>query len=242
MTKFVALGRTAEGLLVPVAVDVNGKIILSESSNTQFNTLLVGDYPTNYFEVEADGTFQLVGEATTWRDELGPLLASRLESPASDIVQNLAEGTITFEATARYPTDYVTYSLQLNHDWLVGSNVEFHCHRFQASAENVNWLVEYRWQINGQTKTAAWTQLPLGHSVFTYTAGTLVQLNDGTSSITPPVTASLSDIFQVRLYRDYTNASGLFASAESSGLDVDILFSDMHRRSDTLGSRQEYVK
>ena len=102
MTKILALGRKSNGLLVPIAVDSEGKILLStESGQQQFEGLIVGDYPNNYFEVENDGTFELVGNATTWRDELGPLLASRLESPSSDIVQNLAEGTITFEDSAR---------------------------------------------------------------------------------------------------------------------------------------------
>jgi hypothetical protein len=196
----------------------------------------------NYAEFESDGTLRFVGNATTWRDELGPLLGSRLESPASDIVQNLAEGTITFEASARYPTDFVVYSLQINHDWLVQSACEFHVHWWQANAEAANWLMAYRWQVNGQAKTAGWTEIPLTSLIFTYNAGTLNQISDATTTITPPATATLSDIFQVRLYRDYTNASTLFSGAETTGLDIDAMSADMHRRSDTLGSRQEYVK
>lgn len=243
MTKFVALGRQSNGLLIPIAVDANGKVILSnESGAQQFESLQVGDYPNNYFEVESDGTFELIGNATTWRDELGPLLSSRIESPASDITQNIAEGTITFKDSARYPTDYIAYTLQINHDWMIGSDVEFHVHWFETNTENVNWLAEYRWQINGQAKETNWTTLPLTHKIFTYASGTLVQINDCVTSITPPVNAYLSDFFQVRLYRDYTNASGLFASAESTGLDVDILYGDMHRRSNRMGSREEYVK
>lgn len=203
---------------------------------TQFGT------PPNYSEFEADGTLAFYGDATTWRDELGPLTGSRLESPGSDIVLNLAEGTVTFEASARYPTDYVTYTLQINHDWLVQSECEFHVHWQQAVAESANWLIEYRWQVNGQLKQAAWTPIPLTTQIFTWTAGTLNQINDGAATITPPATARLSDIVQVRLYRDYTNVSTLFAGAETSGLDVEAMAADMHRRSDTLGSREEYVK
>ena len=150
----------------------------------------------NYTDIEPDGTVEYVGDATTWRDELGPLVGQRLESPGSDIVRNLANVSITFKASARYPTDYITYSLQVNHDWLVQSDVEFHVHWEQASADNVNWLVEYRWQINGQAKTAAWTTLPLTSQIFAYSAGTLIQINDGSTDITPPITAALSDIFQ----------------------------------------------
>lgn len=203
---------------------------------TQFGT------PPNYAEFEDDGTLAFYGDATTWRDELGPLLGQRLESPGSDIVQNLAEGTITFKSSARYPTDYVTYTLQINHDWLVQSACEFHVHWWQANAESANWLIGYRWQVNGQAKTAAWTLVPLTTQIFTYTAGTLNQISDGANTITPPAAAQLSDIFQVRLYRDYTNVSTLFGGAETSGLDIEAMSSDMHRRSNTLGSREEYEK
>lgn len=205
-------------------------------------TAFFGDVANgNYTEFESDGTMEANGNAKTWRDELGLLLGQRLESPGSDIVQNLAEGTLTFKASARYPTDYVSYSLQLNHDWDKG-NVEFHIHWFETSSANVNWLIEYRWQVNGQAKTAAWTPLPLNTRVFAYTAGTLVQINDCSATITPPGTVNVSDFFQVRLYRDYTNVSTLFAGAEASGLDVDALAADMHRQSDTMGSRVEYNK
>ena len=242
MTKMIALGRTDDGLLVPIAVDVTGKIVLSPDSNTQFATLLAGDVASgNYFQIEADGTFVLNGNATTWRDELGVLLGQRLESPASDIVQNDAEGTITFKDSARYPTDYMSYVLQINHDWDL-SDVEFHIHWFQASSANVNWLIEYRWQVNGQLKTVNWTQQTLKQQIFTYDSGTLVQINDANVAIVPPATVNVSDFFQVKLYRDYTNASGLFDSAETSGLDVDALSADMHRKSNMLGSHEEYVK
>ena len=145
MTKIVAMGRNSNGLLFPIAVDAQGKILLSnESGAQQFESMIVGDYPTNYFEVESDGTFELIGNATTWRDELGPLLASKLETPGSDIVENITEGTITFKDSARYPTDYITYVLQLNHDWLIGSDVEFHLHWFETSSNDINWMIEYR--------------------------------------------------------------------------------------------------
>lgn len=208
-----------------------------------FATLTVGDVTGgDYTEFEADGTMRAHGDATTWKDELGPLLGSRLESPGSDIVQNLTEGTITFEATAVYPTDFISYTLQVNHDWLLASAVEFHVHWWQANAEAANWLIGYRWQANGQARTAAWTLVPLTSLIFAYVAGTLNQISDGATTITPPATAGLSDIFQVKLYRDYTNASGLFSGAETSGLDVEAMSADMHRRSDTMGSRTEYAK
>lgn len=43
-------------------------------------------------------------------------------------------------------------------------------------------------------------------------------------------------------WRDYPNASGEFSDAETSGLAVDAMSADMHRESNTMGSRSEYAK
>ena len=82
----------------------------------------------NYTQFEYDGTMAAIGNASAFRDELQPLIGSRLESPASDIQQIEAEGSIEFQTSARYPTDYVTTSIQINHDWKLGSDWEAHLH------------------------------------------------------------------------------------------------------------------
>jgi hypothetical protein len=205
-----------------------------------FNTAILGT-PPDYTEFEADGTMEAHGEATTWKDELGPILASRIESPSSDIVQNLAEGSITFEASARYPTDYVVYNIQINHDWLQGSDLGFHIHWWQTVAELANWLIGYRYQANGQAKDTIWKLLPVSANAFTWASGTLNQIS-GFGALTLPGTYGVSDIVQVRLHRDYTNVSGEFSGAETSGLDLDVMSADIHKILDMLGSRQEYVK
>lgn len=202
-----------------------------------------GDVPNgNYAEFESDGTLVFYGDATCWRDELQALIGARLESPSSDIVQNNAEGSLTFESTARYPTDYVTTNHQLNHDWANGTNIEVHLHWWQVAAAVPNWLVAYRWQKQGSAKTTTWTELPWSSNVFTYSAGTLNQITDF-GVITPPVGyGQVSDIVQFRLYRDVTNVSTEFAGAEAAPGDVDAVNLDTHMQVNMLGSRQEYVK
>lgn len=196
----------------------------------------------NYSEFEADGTLQALGNATCWRDELQSLTGARLQSPASDVVENIAEASITFETGARYATDYVTTNHQLNHDWALGTQVHPHLHWWQVSANVPNWLIGYRWQKGGGAKTTAWTNItPSGHK-FTYTSGTLNQITEFTA-ITPPVGyGEVSDIIQFRIYRDVTNASTLFGGADPEGSNVDAVNFDCHITVDTLGSRQEYAK
>jgi hypothetical protein len=197
---------------------------------------------SDHTEFEADGTMQAVGDATCWRDELQMLVGSRLESPSSDIQLNIPEGSVTFETSARYATDYVVMSIQINHDWLVGSAVHPHLHWWQVSSDVPNWMIGYRWQRQGQAKTTSWTNQIYTTHGYTYTSGTLNQITEF-GTITPPADYSpVSDILQVRIYRDVTNASTLFAGADPESSDVDAVNFDIHFQVDTLGSREEYSK
>lgn len=232
------------GVIVPCNQRTVGRRPGCETGGAgEYDTLQVGDVGSgDYTEFEADGTMQALGDARCWRDELQSLTGARLQSPASDIQENIAEAAITFETSARYPTDYVTTNLQLNHDWDPGTQIHPHLHWWQVSANVPNWIVAYRWQAQGGAKVTAWTNLiPSGHS-FTYSAGTLNQITEF-GPITPPAGYSeVSDIIQFRIYRDVTNASTLFGGADPEAADVDAVNFDCHMIVDTLGSREEYIK
>ncbi len=207
----------------------------------RLSNLLVGAISDgNYTEFEADGTRVAKGDATTWKDELGPLTGRRLESPSSRIVYNLPEGSVTFKSNATL-ADYVIINLQINHDWEIGTNIDFHIHWWQNQAAIPNWLIGYRWQVNGQAKTTAWTNYRWTTNIFTYVSGTLNQITDFTI-ITPPGGAGISDILQIRLYRDTANDSTLFTGVDPVATDVDGISSDAHKKINTDGSRQEYTK
>lgn len=209
----------------------------------QFGPLKIGDVPNgNYSEFEPDGTMVAVGEATCFRDELQSLIGARLESPASDIVLNLAEASVTFEDGARYPTDFVSANHQLNHDMLPGTVIDPHLHWWQERAETANWLIGYRWQKQGSAKTTTWTDVAWTENIFTWAAGTLNQITDF-GPITPPVGyGEVSDIVQFRIYRDVTNVSTLFAGSEATPADIDAVNFDTHIEVNMLGSRLEYAK
>lgn len=194
----------------------------------------------NFVEIDQTGNMRFAGSSTIWRDELGPLIGQKLETPGSHIVQNAAEGSLTFKPTSDL-SDYVVMPLQINHDWLLGSVVKPHLHWWQAAASLPNWLLQHRWQVQGGLKTTAWTSAaPVAH-VFAYVSGTLNQISRF-GDITPPAGYGLSDILQLRLLRDASNASGLFAGADPLGSNVDGVSFDCHLERDSFGSRQEYVK
>lgn len=215
--------------------------VITALATTGIPSLIVGDYPTSYTEFDVTGFMQAYGDATAFKDELQSLVSNAaVITPANDIVINAAECTRTFKATARYPTDYLATTHQLNHDWYPGTVIDPHLHFEQVNAEVPNFLLGYRWQKQGQAKTTAWTLLPFDDLKFTYTAGTLNQIID-CGGITPPAGyGQVSDIIDIHLWRDYLNASGEFSGAETSGLDIEVKNLDSHKEINRLGSDEEY--
>jgi hypothetical protein len=201
-----------------------------------FGSIASGDYA----EFQDDGSLWFYGDATCFRDEFGPLIGARLESPSSDIVTNAAEGSITFKSSCTL-SDYISMPVQINHDAKTGADVYPHIHWWQVSANIPNWLIQYRWQVNGSAKGTSWTNVKYTSNAFTYTSGTLNQLT-AFGGLTPPAGAGVSLILQLRLLRDTTNASTLFAGADPQSGSVDALFYDVHIEVDTIGSREQYSK
>lgn len=242
MTKILFMARDVDGNLRPVAVDAQGRLVISTSTEQTFEAGAIFGTEPNYSEFNEEGTLRAFGDATCFRDELQSVTGARLESPASDFVLNVSEGSVTAEATARYPTDYIFSSWQLNHDWIPGTIIFPHIHWWQTTVNMPNWILAYRWQAQGQAKVTDWTDTPWNHNVFTYEAGTLNQITRF-PGITPPANyGQVSDIVQIRLYRDVTNVSTLFDGAETSPVDQDLVNTDVHLQVDMLGSDLEYTK
>jgi hypothetical protein len=242
LTRYGGLGiyaPTAHLHIVNLYDDVGLKIV---ANATQTNDLAQIGTGTDYLSITGDGTLKLNGAATVWDDLLTVLTGQRLESPSSRVTYNNAEGTIDFDNSTDV-ADYVVMNIQLSHKWKIGSVVYPHLHWWQPNANVPNWMIQYRWQVEGAAKTTAWTNLIRNAESFTYVNGTLNQITRfGAAGITPPGGASLSDILQVRLIRDKTNSSGLFGGADTTGVTVSAESFDIHIEMDTLGSAQEYVK
>ena len=177
---------------------------------------------------------------TGYGDLQGPLLGRNLESPASNIIQNNAEGAITFKTSARL-ADYVVINLQISHRWKIGSDIKPHIHWFQTSGAIPNFMIQYRWQRNGEAKTTAWASVKWQSNAFSYVSGVLNQIT-GFGAILPPEGYNISDILQIRLIRDYTNQSGLFTDGDGLVAGVDAVSFDCHYEVDGIGSVKEYTR
>jgi hypothetical protein len=96
-------------------------------------------------------------------------------------------------------------------------------------------------------KVTAWTKLKCNTLTFPYTPGTTIhQISDTVAGIAVPVGTTLSDIVQIRIYRDTTNASGAFTGNcpynTGGNASTPIMSFDVHMEIDSLGSTEEYTK
>jgi len=192
----------------------------------------------NNTSFDTTGHQTMAGDGRPWRDELGDV--TKLKKQGTGIVEDVTESSVGFNTAANL-NDYLYANVQLNHDKDLASTVHPHIHWWQTTANTPNWLLQYRWQINGAAKTVAWTSaIPAGSS-YVWAAGTLNQITEW-PAITPPVGAQLSDVLQYRVLRDNANASGLFAGADPVGATQYIMSFDSHFMLNSVGSDQEYVK
>lgn len=194
---------------------------------------------TNYTSWDVTGHQTMGGNGRPWRDELGELIGKKRKGVR--ITEDLDEGTVLFANTCIITDDWIITNVQLNHDKDLSCSLYPHLHWFQASANVPNWMIQYRWQINGAAKVTAWLGAKYTTHAFTYTAGTLDQIT-GFGAIAPPAGTALSDIVQFRILRDTNNASGLFGGADPLAADASALMYDVHFQINSLGSNDEYTK
>lgn len=219
----------------PLGIGTN---FANEDGRIKIGDIAGGDY----MEIDNEsGEVTLIGGSTAFVDLLFPLIGQKLESPSSNITADNAEGALDFQDDCDL-TDYVVTNVQLNHNWMIGSDIEPHLHWWQASADVPNWLIAYRWQIQGEAKTTSWTYQAYDSHAFTYSAGTLNQITSF-GEIAAPAGAGLSDIVQFRILRDTADDSGEFgAVADPLAGDATAVQFDVHIEIDSFGSYTRYIK
>jgi hypothetical protein len=198
----------------------------------------VGEDTTNYTNFDSTGHQTMSGTARPWRDELTD--AVNIRGVGTGVSTNSSEGTQDF-TTAANLSDYLYLNIQLNHDKDLTSSIYPHIHWFQAEANVPNFLLQYRWQINGGAKVTSWTNLKCNTAVVTYTSGTINQICYA-SPISVPVGTTLSDIVQFRILRDNADTSGEFGASDNYSTTVGVLAFDCHFMISSIGSTDEYTK
>jgi hypothetical protein len=199
----------------------------------------IGDLVTNYTKFNNEGHQTMEGNATVWDDLLGDVTGVKVQGTGVEL--NVTESTLDYLDSAN-TLDYGFFNFQLSHRWKLGSTIEPHVHFEQTNNAVPNWLIQYRWQRQGQPKTTDWTNYKVNSTAFTYTSGTLNQISDGAGIVPPEDYNQVSDIVEMRLIRDTANTSGLFTGADTYTGTASVTSMDVHFEIDSIGSDTEYSK
>ena len=175
-----------------------------------------------------------------WEDERFDFTGRRIDISAGRIDYNYAELGIDFQDNALYPTDLIGIIDQMHHRWKLESEIRPHLHWMQSGANLPNWLLRYRIYRNGDSPPA-WTNAAYTSNLFTYTAGTILQIAEF-PAIDMTGIDTVSAFVDFKMYRDTTNASGLFAGADPLVGDALSKEFDIHYQVDSSGSTAEYDK
>lgn len=229
------LSATSHNLIIGASTETGSAERLQVTGTASFGNSSAG---ANATVIEADGTLTFKGTATVFDDLIGDI--SSLQTTGSGVSLNGTEQTMEFTTGANL-SDYAWINAQVSHKWKAGSDVFPHIHFEQTSNAVPNFLIRYRWQKEGGTKTTAWTDYKCNTLSFTYVSGTLNQIAYG-AAVTPPAGYSVSDIIQYRIFRDNSNASGVFTGADTYSGVASITSTDIHYEIDTVGSRSAYTK
>lgn len=182
---------------------------------------------------------------TYWLDMLGPLIGQRLDASATRYSADPYNGAIKFNADARYPNEVISQHVQIQHYWKLETAGRPHLHWKQQSANIPNFLLGYKIDENNElgsidTDYSNFTFVKLTGHEFTYTSGVLNQI-----SRFPDIDLTgknISDMITFALFRDTTNASGLFAGVDPEPLATYAMDLDTHIQVDSPGSDFEYIK
>ncbi len=143
------------------------------------------------------------------------------------------------------PTDMMSFTVQLPHNWKEGTTIYPHLHwlpKTTAASGNVEWNFDYTWAnydpitpevfpaITTNTVTAT---APVGG--FTARAHTITPLTTGNAGI-DGTGKKISSILICRIWRKADN------SADTYSYDAGVLFMDFHLQIDGWGSKTEFVK
>ena len=184
---------------------------------------------------------------SNWDDLSGALIAARLDTSSGRLDYDYFNAGVNFNSNARYPDEPVVIPIQAKHAMTYGAETVArpHFHWLQEQAEVPNMLLGLKLTNYGfaTVKETDWSNylffVPTGNA-FTYPGGVFAQITKFPEIDLSSLTISGSIDFV--LFRDSTNASGLFAGADPVASDVTIKYNDSHVKFDTFGSRQEFIK
>ena len=216
-------------------------------SFTIFSQVEIGS-STDFTEIESDGTIEFHGDATVWNDYVVPMTSVKEKSLDGKQPEYEAFIGEVFEWNfINGKLSEVGFTIQMPHDW-DGSIIYPHIHWSpEGGGEGtVVWSMEYTWINYGGESNPKVFPSPV-HSTsepaeFSSPAGDYQHHIAKFDPITPIVNSQdgISSIILIRFYRDAEGGTGDDGDTYDEGAFA--LSFDIHYRSNTAGSRQEYIK
>lgn len=183
----------------------------------------------NYVKIEADGTIQLLGDATGWEDLRVPATSAVVGAAPPDLGAFGPSGGLKTYLFDKATDQEVHLAVQLPHTWEEASNITPHVHwsPVDTNTGTVRWGLEYSWANMDGTFGAPST-------IYAEDAG------DGTAwkhqvkdfSALDATGKTISSMIVCRLFRDADHANDTYDN------DAALLECDFHYEIDTpAGSR-----
>jgi hypothetical protein len=171
------------------------------------------------------------------------LIGANVDVSTGRIDYDYDNNGIGFADNARYPNEACCTSFQLPHSWVEGTDFELHLHWGQNQAAQPNWLVLYRVWKKGADIPGGWYFATGDASDNIYSYGGETLLHQIVDLVAIDMTGcTVSDIVQVKLFRDVANDSGQFAGADTYSGDALAIYMDAHILKNSIGSVGEYDK
>jgi len=189
--------------------------------------------PENYTQFEDDGSMLMEGAATVYKD-LNVSTAGLVPSGAAapDLVNFVNGNLLIYAFDGGNTTERLYGSIELNHDYKEGSDIELHVHwaPTTAGSGNVRWQMYYQWANNTE---AFGTPVLLGVTAAASGAWVSTYSSFGTVSGSGK-TINSQIVFQI--FRTPTDGLDTYTG------DAAMITVGVHYQTDTLGSRDRATK
>jgi uncharacterized protein (UPF0333 family) len=204
--------------------------IWENTSTPQFGDPINGDYT----EFEEDGTVKFNGGATVWDDiSLSGLSFTPGTAAAPDVIDFVNENCLVFGFDGNNTTERLYLTTELKHDYLEGSDIEFHIHWTPTTTNtgNVKWQVYYTWiEKDGTYPT------PQLLTVLSPARGTAWQNTYVSFGTISGVGKTINSQLALQIFRVPSDAEDTYAD------DAAFVAFGIHYQKDTCGSREMTTK
>lgn len=172
-----------------------------------------------------------VAPGARWDDMRFPAAAINTVGPGGNADFDPNTGLLTFDENI---IEYVTFQVQMPHNWVSGTELKPHVHWLQAAGGLPYWKLDYRIAAPGASWPGSWTTIGATSNVFPYSSGTIHQISRFPAIDMAAYEGTTSVMFACLFSRDPTD------DLDTQPEEVSLLEVDIHYLKRTDGSTGEF--